>query len=96
MKRLLFTVMCAVLAGQMSAQELKVSRPVPDTMYSSSMYLTGVGPKNGTVTIQGKEYPIYYTGEWAARLTFEKGENKITVKASNGEKVKYTTVYADR
>ena len=96
MKRLLFTVMCAVLAVQMSAQELKVSRPVPDTVYSSSMYLTGVGPKNGTVTIQGKEYPIYYTGEWAARLTFEKGENKITVKASNGEKVKYTTVYADR
>ena len=96
MKKLLFTITCAVLAIQMSAQELKVSRGLPDTTYSATMNIMGVGPKNGTVTVQGVEYPIYYTGEWAARIKFEKGVNKITVKASNGDKVKYTTVYADR
>lgn len=96
MKKLLFTITCAVLASQMSAQELKVSRGLPDTTYSATMNIMGVGPKNGTVTVQGVEYPIYYTGEWAARIKFEKGVNKITVKASNGDKVEYTTVYADR
>lgn len=65
---------CAGICSQ--AQDLKIVTGVPDTTYSSVIYLRGMATPNSKVTVQGESYPVYSSGEWAAKLTLKEGDNR--------------------
>lgn len=77
---------CAGICSQ--AQDLKIVTGVPDTTYSSVIYLRGVATPNSKVTVQGESYPVYSSGEWAAKLTLKEGDNPFELaEEGTGRKV---------
>ena len=72
-----------VLAVQ--AQELKVVAGSADTTYTAVVNLRGMGPAGSQITVQGQSFPIYSSGEWAARVDLKEGDNTFTLSAGDGQ-----------
>lgn len=72
-----------VLAVQ--AQELKIVAGSADTTYTAVVNLRGMGPAGSQITVQGQSFPIYSSGEWAARVDLKEGDNTFTLSAGDGQ-----------
>ncbi len=72
-----------VLAAQ--AQELKIVAGSADTTYTAIVNLRGMGPAGSQITVQGQSFPIYSSGEWAARVDLKEGDNTFTLSTGDGQ-----------
>lgn len=72
-----------VLAVQ--AQELKIVAGSADTTYTAVVNLRGMGPAGSQITVQGQSFPIYSSGEWAARIDLKEGDNTFTLSTRDGQ-----------
>ena len=87
LKKKLCLLLAAAPLCAMTAQELKVVAGASDTTTASTLNLRGVGPAGGQISVQGESFPIYSSGEWAARVNLTLGDNTITLTASDGQSV---------
>ncbi|MDD4820916.1 MAG: N-acetylmuramoyl-L-alanine amidase [Flavobacteriales bacterium] len=96
MKKALFLLSAfGILTATAQAQDLKIVSRLSDTTYVSTINVLGMGPKNSTITVQGKKYPIYSSGEWAAQLNLTNGDNPYTFEA-NGQSISGSIFKKDR
>ena len=82
MKRILM-LMCAVAMAVVpaSAQRLEIGRGERATTQTARHSITGVADPDATLTVNGKQFPVYATGGWAAEVMLEEGKNSVSVVA---------------
>lgn len=82
---------CILLAAAPSlavqAQELKIVAGSADTTYTAVVNLRGMGPAGSQITVQGQSFPIYSSGEWAARVDLKEGDNTFTLSTGDGQRL---------
>ena len=76
-------LICAVAMAVMpaSAQRLEIVRGNRPEATTARHSITGVADPDATLTVNGKQFPVYATGGWAAEVTLEEGQNEISVVA---------------
>lgn len=91
MKRILMLMCAAAMAiAPAAAQRLEIGRGERATTQTARHSITGVADPDATLTVNGKQFPVYPTGGWAAEVMLEEGKNTVTVvavsKAGRAEK----------
>lgn len=85
-------LMCAaaMAIAPAAAQRLEIGRGERATTQTARHSITGVADPDATLTVNGKQFPVYPTGGWAAEVMLEEGKNTVTVvavsKAGRAEK----------
>ena len=85
-------LMCAaaMAIAPAAAQRLEIGRGERATTQTARHSITGVADPDATLTVNGKQFPVYSTGGWAAEVMLEEGKNTVTVvavsKAGRAEK----------
>lgn len=76
-------LMCAVAMAVVpaSAQRLEIGRGERATTQTARHSITGVADPDATLTVNGKQFPVYPTGGWAAEVMLEEGKNSVSVVA---------------
>lgn len=85
MKKMLCFLLAAAPVCAAHAQELKIVAGAPDTTYTAALNLRGMGPAGAQITVQGQSFPVYSSGEWAARVELTEGDNTVTLTTSDGQ-----------
>lgn len=86
-------LMCAaaMAIAPAAAQRLEIGRGERATTQTARHSITGVADPDATLTVNGKQFPVYPTGGWAAEVMLEEGKNTVTVvavsKAGRAEKI---------
>lgn len=85
LKKSICILLAAVPVLAVQAQELKIVAGSADTTYTAVVNLRGMGPAGSQITVQGQSFPIYSSGEWAARVDLKEGDNTFTLSAGDGQ-----------
>lgn len=85
LKKSICILLAAAPAIAVQAQELKIVAGSADTTYTAIVNLRGMGPAGSQITVQGQTFPIYSSGEWAARVDLKEGDNTFTLSAGDGQ-----------
>jgi len=69
-----------ILASLLMAVAIAVPKPGQKLPYIEHGYILGSTDSGATnVVVQGKSFPVYRTGAWAAYVDLKEGENTVTV-----------------
>lgn len=76
-------IMCAAAMAIVpaAAQRLEIGRGERAETTTARHSITGVADPDATLTVNGKQFPVYATGGFAAEVMLEKGKNTVTVVA---------------
>ncbi len=76
-------IMCAaaMAIAPAAAQRLEIGRGERAETTTARHSITGVADPDATLTVNGKQFPVYATGGFAAEVMLEKGKNTVTVVA---------------
>lgn len=76
-------LMCAaaMAIAPAAAQRLEIGRGERAETTTARHSITGVADPDATLTVNGKQFPVYATGGFAAEVMLEKGKNTVTVVA---------------
>ena len=76
-------LMCAAVMAiaPAAAQRLEIGRGERAETTTARHSITGVADPDATLTVNGKQFPVYPTGGWAAEVMLEEGKNTVTVVA---------------
>lgn len=85
LKKSICILLAAAPVVAVQAQELKIVAGSADTTYTAVVNLRGMGPAGSQITVQGQSFPIYSSGEWAARVDLKEGDNTFTLSAGDGQ-----------
>ena len=85
LKKTLCLLLAAAPLCASKAQELKIVAGASDTTFSATLNLRGVGPAGAQISVQGESFPVYSSGEWAARVNLTPGDNAVTLTCSDGQ-----------
>ena len=75
--------MCAaaMAIAPAAAQRLEIGRGERAETTTARHSITGVADPDATLTVNGKQFPVYATGGFAAEVMLEEGKNTVTVVA---------------
>ena len=76
-------LMCAaaMAIAPAAAQRLEIGRGERAETTTARHSITGVADPDATLTVNGKQFPVYATGGFAAEVVLEEGKNTVTVVA---------------
>ena len=76
-------LMCAAVMAiaPAAAQRLEIGRGERAETTTARHSITGVADPDATLTVNGKQFPVYATGGFAAEVMLEEGKNTVTVVA---------------
>ncbi|MDR2651902.1 MAG: N-acetylmuramoyl-L-alanine amidase [Prevotellaceae bacterium] len=90
-----FIGLCLILSvsvGSISAQNLKIVAGVVDTTLNAHHYFKGITDNDAKIFVAGKEFPVYWTGAFAAETELKEGNNEIEIIAQRGSQQTKETV----
>ena len=68
LKKTVCLLLAAAPIGAVQAQQLRIVAGAPDTTYTATLNLRGVATAGTQISVQGETFPVYSSGEWAARV----------------------------
>ena len=76
-------LMCAaaMAIAPAAAQRLEIGRGERAETTTARHSITGVADPDATLTVNGKQFPVYATGGFAAEAMLEEGKNTVTIVA---------------
>jgi len=80
--------LCALFVLAVSntfAQKLQIVAGKVDTARNYQHYLRGLTDANAKIFVAGKEFPVYWTGAFAAEVELAEGDNKVEIIAQRGD-----------
>jgi len=80
----LCTLSLLLLSNIAFAQNLKIVSGKVDTARTERHYLRGLTDNDAKIIVAGKEFPVYWTGAFAAEVTLNKGDNEVEVISQRG------------
>ncbi|MDR3227134.1 MAG: N-acetylmuramoyl-L-alanine amidase, partial [Prevotellaceae bacterium] len=95
MNKLFIVGLCLLLAlfdNNLSAQNLKIVSGNVDTARSQRHYFKGITDKDAKIFVGGKEFPVYWTGAFAAETELKEGDNQIEIISQRGAEQTKETV----
>jgi len=69
-----------------NAQTIKIVSGKADTVRTSALILKGITEKDSRIFVNGKEFPVYWTGVFAAQADLRQGANAVEIVAQLGAK----------
>ena len=86
MKKIIISL-CALfslLANNILAQNLQIVSGKVDTARNSQHYFRGLTDADAKIFVAGKEFPVYWTGAFAAEVELVEGDNTVEIIAQRG------------
>lgn len=87
LKKTVCLLLAAAPIGAVQAQQLRIVAGAPDTTYTATLNLRGVATAGTQISVQGETFPVYSSGEWAARVELTEGDNTVTLTTTDGQSV---------
>ena len=86
MKKIILTLcaLFALQAGSLWAQNLKIVSGKVDTARNSQHYFRGTTDADAKIFVGGKEFPVYWTGGFAAETELAEGDNSVEIITQRG------------
>jgi N-acetylmuramoyl-L-alanine amidase len=77
--------LCLMLSvSNLPAQNLKIVTGAVDTAFNARHYFKGITDNDAKIFVAGKEFPVYWTGAFAAEIELKEGDNEIKITAQRG------------
>ncbi|MDR2066178.1 MAG: N-acetylmuramoyl-L-alanine amidase [Prevotellaceae bacterium] len=70
--------------NDLPAQNLKIVAGAVDTVFNERHYFKGITDNDAKIFVDGKEFPVYWTGAFAAETELKEGNNEIKIIAQRG------------
>ncbi|MDR0420113.1 MAG: N-acetylmuramoyl-L-alanine amidase [Prevotellaceae bacterium] len=83
-KRYLIALCLILLINNLSAQNLKIVTGAVDTAFNANHYFKGITDNDAKIFVADKEFPVYWTGAFAAEAKLKEGDNEIKIIAQRG------------
>ncbi|MDR1984717.1 MAG: N-acetylmuramoyl-L-alanine amidase [Prevotellaceae bacterium] len=77
-------LLLSLLINNLSAQNLKIVAGKVDTALNARHYFKGLTDKDAKILVGNKEFPVYWTGAFAAEVRLNEGDNDIEIIAQKG------------
>ncbi|MDR1554347.1 MAG: N-acetylmuramoyl-L-alanine amidase [Prevotellaceae bacterium] len=79
--------LCLILSlslNNISAQNLKIVTGSVDSTFNANHYFKGITDNDAKIFVAGKEFPVYWTGAFAAEAELKEGNNEIEIISQRG------------
>ncbi|MDR1199698.1 MAG: N-acetylmuramoyl-L-alanine amidase [Prevotellaceae bacterium] len=63
---------------------MKIVTGAVDTAFNARHYFKGITDNDAKIFVAGKEFPVYWTGAFAAEIELKEGDNEIKITAQRG------------